>query len=170
MFNATFARFKQAEASKTPSGSSSSGGNSSSGGSNNNNGASPLAKTASSPAAGTPEAYPKLMSMFGMRSASSTPDQSPPKREGQSPRPPNMSTEEMARLESMARPDLIATVAKQKQLTTRYQRKLNDLVAAYKDASLGNKKLEAALEKQQDKAAARTRELIEGHKKDLATK
>ena len=120
------------------------------------------------PSAGTPEAYPKLMSMFGMRSASSTPDESPPMREGESPKPTN--TEEMARLEGMARPVLIAMVAKQKQLTTRYQRKLNDLVAAYKDVNLGNKRLEAALEKQQDKAAARTRELIEGHKKDLATK
>jgi len=155
----------QAEANKSPS--------------NNNGGraspsdGSPLARkgTTSTPlSTGTPETYPKLMSMFGMRSASSTPDESPPKREGESPKPSHMTTEEMTRLEGMARPELIAMVAKQKQLTVRYQRKLNDLVAAYKDVNVGNKKLEAALEKQQDKAGTRTRELIEGHKKDLATK
>lgn len=81
-----------------------------------------------------------------------------------------MSQSELTRLESMARPELIASFAKQKQLTARYQRKLNDLVAAYKDATAGTKKLEVALEKHQDKAAASRKELIDGHKKDLATK
>jgi hypothetical protein len=70
----------------------------------------------------------------------------------------------------MPRPELIGLIGKDKHLITRYKRKLNDLVAAYREAEKINKQLEGALEKQQDKASTRTKELIVDHKKDMNAK
>jgi hypothetical protein len=61
-----------------------------------------------------------------------------------------LSPEERALMETIPRDDLITMLTKQKMLTKRYQRKLNDLVSAYKDVAMGKTKLEAALENQQD--------------------
>lgn len=71
-------------------------------------------------------------------------------------------------MESASRGELIAMLTKQKVLGRRYQRKLTDLVTAYKEVGISNKKLEVALEKQQDEAVRRARELSERHKKDMA--
>ena len=61
-------------------------------------------------------------------------------------------------------------LVKQKSSTYRYQRKLTDIVSAYKEATASNVKLKEALEKQQDEALRRNRESSEAHKKDLAAK
>ena len=76
----------------------------------------------------------------------------------------------MARFEAASRGDLIAMLVKQKSMSHRYQRKLTDVVAAYKDAAASSNKMQTALEKQQDEALRRTRESNEAHKKDLAAK
>jgi len=46
----------------------------------------------------------------------------------------------------------------------------NSRLQAYKGLSANKDKIEAALEKQQDKTASRQRELAEMHKKDMAVK
>ena len=76
----------------------------------------------------------------------------------------------MARFEAASRGELIAMLVKQKSSTYRYQRKLTDIVSAYKEATASNVKLKEALEKQQDEALRRNRESSEAHKKDLAAK
>ena len=61
-------------------------------------------------------------------------------------------------------------LSKQTKDAKRCKRKLIDLVAAYKGLSANKDKIEAALEKQQDKTASRQRELADMHKKDMSVK
>eukprot|EP00039_Didymoeca_costata_P002084 m.57410 g.57410 ORF g.57410 m.57410 type:complete len:1042 (-) comp11107_c0_seq1:595-3720(-) len=81
-----------------------------------------------------------------------------------------LSPEETARIEASSRAELIAMLTKQQNLSRRYQRKLTDLVAAYKDVQTSNSKLESALEKQQDEMVRRTRDLSEMNKQGTDAK
>lgn len=74
----------------------------------------------------------------------------------------------MARIEAAPRDELIGMVRKQSRLTKRYQRKLADVVVAYKDLNAKAGKLDSALEKQQEKTETRLKEQADIHKKELA--
>ena len=60
----------------------------------------------------------------------------------------------LARYEKMGHSELATQLYKHAQLSKRYQRKLADIVVAYKEQTIRNKKLETALETQQDAAGS----------------